>query len=147
MMLHQACVDDSGTGGRGIFALSGYLLPVEDWKSFADKWDAALHEPRHLDYLKMKEAAKLEKQFKGWKASERDLKLRKLVSVLRSYDVLAVESYVGHNDYSRFVKGKLAEQFDDPYFFCFYDLIIGTLQYQKKKTSRLEGALHFRQPR
>jgi hypothetical protein len=137
MILQQACIDDSGTGGSGIFALSGYVLPVEEWQLFADNWDGVLKEHPSIDCLKMEHAARGVAMRQGrlvrWAKKDRDLKLRKLVSVLRAHEVIAVESYVAHADYGKHIEGKLPEEYDNPYFFCFYDLIIGTLQHQRRR--------------
>jgi len=106
---------------------------MEDWNSFSDNWQRVLDEPPTIDYLKMREAAKLEKQFRRWRATQRDAKLRRLIAVLRAYNVVALASFINQRDYSQRVKGKMPEEYDNPYFFCFYDLILGTLQYQRRK--------------
>jgi hypothetical protein len=133
MVLQQACIDDSGTGAKGTFALAGYILSVDDWKVFSDQWQQVLSEQPPLAYLKMKQAATLEGGFKGWRATERDTKLRKLVSVLRNFNVLAVTSSLRGQDYADVVKGRFPAGFDNPYFFCFYDLIVGLVQYQRRR--------------
>jgi hypothetical protein len=145
VILHEAWIDDSGTAGNGVYALCGYVLPAEEWKAFTDNWDTVLCEPPAIDFLKMKHAAKGFTKIKGnkvrWKTHDRDLKLRKLVSVLRGYDVLALESCLTHAEYARCIKGRLPQEYDNPYFFCFYDLIIGALQYQRRRHKDWE--VHF----
>jgi hypothetical protein len=79
--------DDSGsepTHGRH-FILGGFLSTAEGWTAFSNEWQETLSLSPSLEYMKMSEAASLQRhsQFsraRGWTEDKRDERVRKLGS-------------------------------------------------------------------
>ncbi len=88
----EAYADDSGTGDPPVFLLAGFVGRAERWAEFSERWIEALRGRPRLKYFKMKEAAALEGQFKGWSESDRDKRLATLVDIIKDYGFLAVWS-------------------------------------------------------
>jgi len=136
-MILEAYLDDSGSGGMSqrFFTLAGFLSDYESWGKFADEWKAVLDEPPTIPYFKMNNFYRPEARnsvFKGWDRSAIDEKLKRLISVIRYNVMMRISSKVSLEDYERYVKGRIDDPtVDDPYFFCFYQIIYSVAIHQK----------------
>lgn len=82
----QAYIDESGVQGTDpVFVLAGFIGETEKWAAFSDAWKQHLSQSPSIQYLKMNEAAKLDGEFRFWKAEERDQKLSGCVDILNRF--------------------------------------------------------------
>jgi hypothetical protein len=112
----ESYVDDSGSGDPPVFLLAGFVARGEQWLKFSEHWDEALKGPPKLDYFKMWEAEALEEQFKGWTEEERDIRLSRLVGIIKDHVLISVSSEVYHRDYQEIIRGKISKEVDSPYW-------------------------------
>src|SRR5260370_13380352 len=84
IVLLRAFVDDSSdTGDDGIFALGGFVAPIDHWTHFATDWGDALRDPPRINYYKTNYALGAKKDFNGWRSEKIH---RKLSSLARVFD-------------------------------------------------------------
>lgn len=139
----QPVVDDSGKGVRPVFVLAGFVLSAFQWSVFADHWQAILDAPPKIEYFKMKEAWHCRGQFERFSTTERDEKVRKLVSLIMDYRPLALKEVIQHELYERAFKGKIARRADYPYFLCYHNIIGTFLRYQYNNNWHIDDKADF----
>jgi len=100
-LMLQVCIDDSTTEtNQGpSFVLGGYIGRVQNWEGFADDWQALLAKSPRLEYLKAREANRLEGQFKGWSREQRDSKLLEFVAIIKKYRLRSIRHTVNHSGF------------------------------------------------
>ena len=125
--------DDSGNSDPPVFVLAGYVARAEQWDEFNERWIAALLEPRRLDYFKMKEAAALVDQFRGWTPAERDHKLAELISIIKETVIAGFASTVYHEDYRAAFAGKISREVDTPYWLMYHSMMRLVLDWQFRR--------------
>jgi hypothetical protein len=84
-----------------------------------------------IQYFKMSEAESLKGQFQGWKEQARDRKVLELAQLIEPRVMGNPECVVAQADYDAVitpalpyvVDRKLAKCLQDPYFFCFYQVV------------------------
>jgi hypothetical protein len=116
----KAFIDDSGSGGDSPwYVLAGYLGTVEGWDSFDDQWKEVLHAPPRIEYFKSREAESLrpDGQWAGVSKEQRNAKIDALIKVIGRCARRAVCARMKQRDYDKFVKGKIPEAWDSPYYF------------------------------
>jgi hypothetical protein len=119
--------DDSGSdAGSQWYVLSGFIASTEIWNAISIKWRAALNKDPCLRYFKMREAMNMEGQFKrGWTIPLRNQRIFELVEIIEEFDPPRIECFLRRSHFDGFVKGIIGGQaFNDPYFVCFYHLIL-----------------------
>ncbi len=126
----EAYVDDSGTGDPPVFLLAGFVGRAERWAEFSERWIETLWEPPRLKYFKMKEAAALEGQFKGWSELDRDKRLATLVNIIKDYVLVGVSSIVFHRDYAEIIRDKLTKETDSPYWLMYHSIMDTVCRWQ-----------------
>jgi hypothetical protein len=136
LVVLQGFADDSGSGrGKGqgnIFALAGFISPAADWKLFSDEWEEVCNcDPKTPDFH-MAEAYRIKGKYRWKDEDQRDDKLTKLVSVLRHHAGYRVDSVLKREHYEQFVRGKLPPMIDDPYFICFYNVVLSACHLLNK---------------
>ncbi len=143
----QVFVDDSGRGENQenpVFLLAGYAGRVRNWEAAADALQRIMRKSPKLEYLKGKEAASLTGNFAGWRAEQRDSKLREMIAVLKKYRMIAVSFGVSYKDFNRF----FAEAHGinkTPYAIIFCHMVVWMLMSAFKKPSRESIELIFDQ--
>jgi len=126
----EAYIDDSGSGDPPVFLLAGFVARAERWAELSERWDEALRGPPRLEYFKMKEAAALEGQFKGWRGNDRDGLLAKLVKIIKDHVLVAVSSVVYHQDYREVISDKISKETDAPYWLMYHSIIETTYRWE-----------------
>ncbi len=132
LLMMRAYVDDSGNGQAPVFLLAGFVAHGEQWEQFSAQWQDVLDGPPKLEYFKMHEAARLECQFKNWTESERDSRLWEFLTVIRRNVELCVKWIVPDDAYDSVIKDRVARGMDNPYFFSFFGIMMGLIQYQEE---------------
>src|SRR5258706_7193189 len=62
----KAFIDDSKSHqGAGVCMLAGYVGPAEMWASFSDEWQRVLDMNPRINYFKLREAMKQQREFYG----------------------------------------------------------------------------------
>lgn len=127
--------DESGTGGTGDYAISGYLANNDTWKLFNREWERVLSAPtpRPIKYLKMSQwehrdpAKKHTGEFLNWNDFDAGIKLDHLVTVfgvlLHSGAIGEYTSSIPWEVYNNSVSGKCKEVFSNPYYFNLFEII------------------------
>jgi hypothetical protein len=123
ILVVEAYIDDSGSGDPPVFLLAGFVARAEQWAEFSERWLEALRGPPKLEYFKMKEAAALEGQFKGWKEEGRDARVVRLIDIIKDHVLVAVSSAVFHRDYSEVISDKLSKETDPPYWLIYHSVM------------------------
>ncbi|HEV2359907.1 MAG TPA: DUF3800 domain-containing protein, partial [bacterium] len=130
-MAVEAYIDDSGSSARDItFALAGFVANVEAWALFSKAWQTVLDGPPKLDYFKMHEAFRRSGQFSGWTEDAIQRRLMQLVDLIRSGGLIRVHCTMHRADYNATIKGKADSRIDDPYFPCFYQVLVAVIKFQ-----------------
>jgi hypothetical protein len=123
LVVIQAFADDSGVydGKSTILAIAAFVGPAEHWAEFSDEWAHYLRQSPAIPYFKMKEAAGLGGQFRGWNESDRDEKIRGLVRIIDRHPRLVCWQSCEIKA-ERFLKEN-AEFLPTAYYSCFSRLI------------------------
>lgn len=103
LLVFQAFIDDSGTKGTGrTLFLGGLFGSAEAFASLSDRWDMELRAriPLSIGYFKAEEARNLDGEFRHWRYSRRDEKVRRLAAVLDRDDITMVYSSVALQPHS-----------------------------------------------
>ena len=125
-MTVQAYMDESGIKGtHPIFVFAGFLGRAERWVQFSSEWSAWLALSPAISYLKMNEAVKLVRQFRGWGERERNEKLRGCITILKKYPQLAIHVSVNIKDFQQSMADAMPDKLRDPYFLAFFGILAG----------------------
>jgi hypothetical protein len=128
----QCFVDDSGSDPRpeGLFILAGYVMEHRRWEEFAEKWELELNRFPAIAHCKMTDAENGEGLFRGVDRLFRQLKVRKLATVISEAGPIPVACCMRWDDYNSVVKGKVPPGLDNPYAVLFFKImrIISELQ-------------------
>jgi hypothetical protein len=77
-----------------------------------------------------------------WKDEEqRDERIREIVSLIMKRAIYRIDSVVARPNYDAYVRGKLPREIDDPYFLCFYNVILCTASFMNR--ANIEGTVDF----
>src|ERR1017187_8242419 len=138
-------VDDSrtsdGSGHTNVFVLGGFLATADDWIQFSDEWeDTCDREPKTLDWH-MAEAFRIKGRYHWRNETDRDARIRELVTVVLKHTKYRVDCVVSAGNYDRIVKGRLPAEIDDPYFVCYYVVILAVAHYMNQ--ANLYGKVDF----
>jgi hypothetical protein len=125
LMPVQAFVDDSGGRGHSrYFVLAGLISDAERWAEFSDEWDACLKDRPAIRRFKMKDAAGCSGEFRPFKPSERDDKLRQFCRIINRYPRLLTYTIIDLASHAEtWAKIKFGES-KDPYFWPFQNTIM-----------------------
>jgi hypothetical protein len=126
MLTMHAFLDDSGSdwkspprqGEVAHYVLAGHLSAVPHWEVFADQWQHAIDGPPQLEYFKASEAQSLKFQFDGWNDEQRDGLILRLARIIEAATLLRIQVALPQNLYDQYIKGKIPERWDNPYFMC-----------------------------
>lgn len=104
--MNQIWFDDSGKHGGPVFVLGGFLAKVEEWISFAGKWQHLLTNEarRKLDYIKGYEAFGLRDQFMHWTEKERDDRLMEFMPIIGKYSGKGLAIVIPHDKFVEILK-------------------------------------------
>ena len=102
-----AAIDDSGTDGGKVYVLGGLMATADAWEGFSEEWREALdaHNPKRIEFLKMKQANAREGQFAGFNDGERDAKLQSLALIAKKYAIFAQVAAVRRDDFKLAFQG------------------------------------------
>lgn len=142
LVLSQAFVDDSGSGGDSpYFVLSSLISTVEKWACFADEWQAALAQSPSIEYFKMSQAESLKDEFVGFTTDERDQKLKRLTDLVDRYSDFRFSHLIDREEYDEILRPVLPKPYKNPYLWAFNAMIsgIGSLM-----VSELPSFQHYR---
>lgn len=125
-MILQGYFDDSGSdAGSSIYVVGGFLSDANTWAAFTDEWQKILaKEPFPVEYLHMKEANRLIKQFQGCPLPLRDQKVFELAELTVKYKLRRIEASIMRSDFDEMLKGEYPGPVgESAYFLCFYKII------------------------
>jgi len=106
--------------------MGGYVASLEKWGSFADEWQAILEEQPRIPVPKIKNYQFLPK-----------VRLRKFVSAINRHVSFPVLCAISVNGYEKEMKGQhLPPRMDNPYHWCFYNILTSVLTTMKKRGIR-----------
>jgi hypothetical protein len=136
MVVLNGFVDDSrssdGPENANAFVLGGFLATADNCVKFSDEWeDTCDREPKTPDFH-MVEAFRIKGRYKWKDADQRDSRLRELVSIVVKHTSYRVDAVVSAENYDMIVRGKLPREIDDPYFVCFYTVVLSVADYLDK---------------
>jgi hypothetical protein len=140
LMLLQGYFDDSGSEPNSpVFVLGGLVSTVDRWKEFSDEWLAICRQEPSIDYFKMSEAHSGTGQFQGWPAPLRDKKILDLAAVIKKHAMAQVDCALRRVDFDDFIAlFSPTPEFRDPYFLCFYRVVMSVNSYHKRHHSTAE---------
>jgi len=140
-------IDDSGSGegkDRGnIFALAGFVACPKQWDQFSRKWQKVCdREPKTPDF-KMQKAVRLLNDDGSvfWTEAQRNARIKQLVRLTKRTVQFRVESLLAWPNYDLVVKGRVPPEFDNPYFLCFYNVILSAAAFMEK--TNIEGTVDW----
>src|SRR6185437_2444135 len=130
-----AFFDASGTmGDSPAFVMAGYIGRVEDWERFTVEWQAALDQPKAIQYLRMSEAWARRGEFQGWAREDRDLRLKLLAPIINRYAIASILSVVPTQSWRKYFVGRLENSYHDrPYYFAFHGVMANVVKYLHQK--------------
>jgi hypothetical protein len=76
-----------------------------------------------------------------WTAPQRDARIKELVDLTRTPAQYRVESVLAWPNYHRVVKSRIPPETDNPYFLCFYNIIISFAEFMNK--ANIEGVVDW----
>lgn len=140
IVILQAFIDDSGTQGpQPFFSLGGFISTADRWARFSDEWKTELDREPSIPYFKMTEAFFPKKgPFKGWKQRAIERRVCEFVKIIQKHAMLRVSCSMRRDDYrelfgDRFFRaGSALRKINHPYFFCFWALIHGIIDFQRQ---------------
>src|SRR5271166_2331585 len=97
------------------FVLAGYVLPIERWKPFSDKWAAELITEPSVECFKMSDAEYGDGYFQGMEEPFRKLKINELAQVISDFEPKPISCHLDWQDYKTIVQGRISEKIDSPY--------------------------------
>lgn len=120
-----------------IFSLSACILEHYRWQKLTDEWASILKEPPEIEYFHMKEARELSGQFSNLSATQRDMKLIRLVTAVMNYGPRVISVWVLTSDYFDIVGKNYSYETRNPYFCCFLYLLWFTAHQSKSSKVQL----------
>jgi hypothetical protein len=149
LLMLDVYIDDSGRGQGPAYVLSGYLAAPQVWMQFSREWRAELDVEPSVKYFKMKEAASGTGQFEGHKRELIAFRIGKLVSILERHQVKGVTVALDRDAFAEIIVPFVSQlkrspdetdqqaadkirMLANPYFHCFYQLILLLLNAQHK---------------
>jgi hypothetical protein len=126
-----AYFDASGSmGDSPVFVMAGYMGRLADWENFTPEWEAALKNPKAIDYFKMSEAWARRGEFQGWHSEDRDARLKLLAPIVNKHAIASVISVVPVESWKRHFVGRLENSYHNrPYYFAFHGVISNAVKY------------------
>jgi hypothetical protein len=137
--------DDSGSGKGSkqgnVFVLAGFISTADKWERFSNDWEEVCdRDPKTPDFH-MVEAYRIKGRYHWKDEATRDAKIRELVNIITARADYRVDAVVGRPNYDQIVRGRLPKEIDDPYFICFYSVILGTAHLLNKLG--VDGKVHW----
>jgi hypothetical protein len=129
-VMFKAYFDDSGSeeGGKTLL-LAGCVQKYSVWANFSLGWEAGLAQSPSIKYFHMREARKLEGEFSGWKAKDRDAKIRHLAEIAASYDPWTITAWISRAEHDAILKPIAPFMIRQPYMDLFYAVILKLAQW------------------
>lgn len=134
----QAYIDDSTSDvGDQRLVLAGFINAADRWTRFSEAWAGELRQPPAINYLKMSEANRLGGEFRGWDASDRDEKLKRLARVIRHFEPRSIHASVSRTEFNSIVAPVAPHGFGIPYAVCFQALMLPLAISQSRQKIRV----------
>lgn len=83
-MIFRAFFDESGTSPHEnkSLVMGGFVGHIDEWKQASEAWDECLQESPSINHFSRNEANMLDGQFRHWKRSAADEKVKNLAGVI-----------------------------------------------------------------
>ncbi len=121
----QAFIDDSDShSGDKRHFLAGYVNTAREWERFATAWDRELRAMPSVEYFHMVEAQNRRGQFRHWSDADINRKVFGLAKLIRNFDPWSIQCSVSGNEYRRIIEPVAPYNLRNPYFACFYGIVI-----------------------
>jgi hypothetical protein len=149
LVILRAFIDDSGNEPTGpVFLLAGFISTAERWERFSDEWAAVCAQPPATPNFHMVQAERLKGGYWGIGADDelaarRDRRVGDLVEVIMKHAMIRINAAMDWNNYNRMIKGKVPPQTDNPYFWCFANLIMEIARSQSRVGMREKVSFVF----
>jgi hypothetical protein len=125
MVMFKAYFDDSyGDEESKTLLLAGCVQKYSAWANFSLGWEAGLAACPSIRYFHMREARKLEGEFAGWKATDRDEKIRRLAEIAASYKPWTIIAWISRAQHAAILKPISPFMLRQPYLALFYTVIL-----------------------
>jgi hypothetical protein len=140
LMILQGYFDDSGSEPQSrAFVLGGFVSTVDRWKLFSDEWQAVCQQEPSIRYFKMAEAHSGTGEFDGWPPRLRDKKILDLAEVIKTHAMAQLDCALWRVDFEDFIsRFSPTPEFRDPYFLCFYRIVMSVNSYHKRHHASAE---------
>jgi Protein of unknown function (DUF3800) len=135
-------IDESGFGQKPVYVMAGFLATSQQWASFTSEWQKCLDTPPRIEFFHMDEAMGLDGEFRYWRESARDDKLRDLSLVISRHTHFGFTCSLLHDDYVAVADGvqpgfpwlgvsklDVKKLLRSPYFYLLYSTISETVQW------------------
>jgi hypothetical protein len=119
LLVLQAFIDDGGDTDR--FLMAGYVAPIRNWEQFSGEWQKVLEESPRISIFKVKNYRHLS-----------EMRFHRFISAINHHVSFAVSCAISLKGYENEMKGFLAPRVDNPYFWCFYEIVVSVLAHMKK---------------
>jgi hypothetical protein len=127
LVILNAYVDDSGSDHDGVnprfYVLAGYILPVETWKPFSDRWADELKREPSVGCFKMSNAEYGDGYFLGMQEPFRKLKVNELAQVISAFRPKPISAHLRWDHYKSIVEGRVSAKMASPYAILFYQIM------------------------
>lgn len=124
------CDGSKGHKPGKILLLSALVHTVTGWEKFAGEWELALAEKPSIKHFHMREARKLEGNFKGWKATDRDLKVMSLSEVVLHNEPHAISVWVSADAYNATIRAVAPSDLRHVFSLAFQGIMQTVAEYQ-----------------
>jgi hypothetical protein len=104
-----------------------------------------MKEPPTIEYFHMREARQLDGQFKGFNAIERDFKIIRPVTAVMDHKPRVITTWVPTNEYREILGDPYAYETKQPYFPCFFWLLIWAADESRRSNLKLPVDFTFDQ--
>jgi len=145
-MIFSAFIDDSGSDRSSAskdFVLAGFLASAPVWIEFVKEWIAALDEDPAIEYFKLKEAVRRQDQFRPFTVDQRDARVIRMLDIIRKYKLNGIVHSISYDLFDDLLKGKMAPEFDNPYFGAFMDVTLGLAARRREFASKHDLQFFF----
>jgi len=141
---YQAFCDGSkGQQSGRILLLSALVHTVTGWEKFTEGWEAVLAEKPAIEHFHMREARKLDGNFRGWKSIDRDLKIIALTEVVLRHEPHAISVWVSADAYNATIRQVAPSDLRHVFFLAFQAIMQSVAEYQIYRTISIPADFVF----
>ena len=126
------CDGSKGTGSDKILLPSALIHTVPAWEMFTNEWETALKAKPSIKHFHMREARKLDGNFRGWKTIDRDLKIISLTEVILRHEP-HICCWLSSEDYSATIRQIAPSDLRHAFYLGFHAILHTVAEYQRHR--------------